>query len=131
MISWLTGKMAAYLCAALLAVIIGLSFWIAAEKAALTLCRAGLTLAESEVANLQAEKKRLLAQIAEQNAAVEKLKTVAGEKAKAADDALALARKANERTADSQKRIASLLAAATPSGAGCKEGVAAVRKELR
>jgi hypothetical protein len=131
MISWLTGKAALYACGALLAVIIGLGFWIAGQKASLGICHAGLELAESRIKTLEEDKKRLSLLIEEQNQAVDKLKSVATEKAALADQALADARKAHERTADSQKRIAALLGASTPSGAGCKEGVAAVRKELK
>lgn len=131
MISWLTGKVAVYVCAGLLAVILGMGIWIGVQNIRLNLCKSNLETAEADVARLELQKKTLLALIAEQNKAVESLKTAAAEKAATADQALASARAEALKSADSRKRLAALLGAPTPAGASCVQGVAAVRKELK
>jgi hypothetical protein len=130
MISWLTGKVALYVSGALLALVVALSvaYWI--QSIALSASENEVRRVGLEVTRLEAEKKRLLDAVKDQNEAIEKLKTIAIEKGRAADEALAEARKSAAKYEASRKRLAALLAVPAPSGAGAAEGVAAVRKEL-
>lgn len=123
MIGLLTGKAALYVSGALLAVSIGLGFALWAQSVSLDSCK-------NDVTRLENEQTRLLAAVKDQNEAIARLKTIAIEKGRAADDALAKARESTAKYEASRKRLAQLLAVPAPAGAGCKEGVAAVRREL-
>lgn len=129
-LSILTGKAAAWIIGLLLAAIValGLAYWL--QSIALKSCRVDVDRQKVAVDRLEGEKSRLLLTIKDQNEAVGKLRKVADEKAAAADEALASARDANSKYQASRKRLAALLGAPTPAGAGCREGLEAVRREL-
>lgn len=129
-LSLLTGKVSAWAIGLLLAALaaLGLAYWL--QSVALDSCRVDVDRQKVAVERLEGEKSRLLLTIKDQNEAVGKLRKVADEKAAAADAALASARDANSKYQASRKRLAALLAAPTPAGAGCREGLEAVRREL-
>lgn len=129
-LSLLTGKVSAWAIGLLLAALaaLGLAYWL--QSVALDSCRVDVDRQKVAVERLEGEKSRLLLTIKDQNEAVGKLRKVADEKAAAADVALASARDANSKYQASRKRLASLLAVPTPPGAGCREGLEAVRREL-
>jgi hypothetical protein len=129
-IGWLTGKVALYVSVALLAVCVGLGIALWVQGIALSACRTDVDRKQVDIDRLEGEKKRLLTAVDDQNKAIAALKKLADEKGTAASEALAKARAATAKYEASRKRIAGLLAAPTPAGAGCPEAVKAVRREL-
>lgn len=127
----ITTKALTWACGLLLAALValGLAYWL--QSIALRSCRVEVDRQKVDVDRLEAEKVRLLGTIKDQNEAVGRLKVAADEKAAQAAQALASARESAGKYEASRKRLAALLGAPTPPGAGCKQAADLVRAELR
>lgn len=131
MISWLTGKAALYVSGGLLAACAILGLLLYAESVRLGACQNEVGEKELEITALRASVKGFQETVAKQNASIAGLETAAKERAAAADAELARARADAAKGLDARRRLDAMLKAPSPAGSGCKEGVAAVRKDLR
>lgn len=138
MLSLLTYRVLAYAAGGLAVLAAGLAFalWVQGVQ---------IGHLENERDKAQQESARLRGQVEEArkaiegyrlavdtcNAATAKLKAVSEEKAARASKEVAKAREEARRYQNASKQRAALLAGPTPSGAGCREAVAEVRKGLK
>ena len=131
MLSFFTVRVMAYICAALGAVIIGLSVWVWAQGVQVGLMQNQRDAANLKLGEAQKTIKGQIALLTECDKATKALKTESDKKAAAADQALAKAQAEARRYQQANQKRDAALKAPTPPGVGCAEAVARNRKDLQ
>ena len=120
-----------YIAAGLTVIIIAMGGWIWAQGVQVGKARNDRDRSQNELARARVVIAEFQAAAKECSDRTRALMDESDKKAAAADEALARLRRESDRYKESDKRLALLVGRPTPSGAGCTQAIAAVRKELR
>ena len=138
MLEWLTFRALGYIAGGLAALSLGLALALWFQGVEIGYLENERDKAKNELAaaRVQLEDARKTIEgyrlaVDQCNAATAKLKAVSEEKAVKAANEVAKAREEARRYQNATKQRAALLAGPTPSGAGCREAVAEVRRDLQ
>lgn len=128
---WLTGKVAMYVCGALILACVALGFGLWAKGVELGHCENKVERHELRIKSLELSIKGFQQTIADQNKSIEAMKTEGEKKSAEAAASLKAARDEAARSDGRRKSVEALLRVPTPSGAKCDRAISELRKGLQ